>query len=148
MKNLGKTTQSDNDVQTAYSVLYELIDSFGFNNLITYGKAIVVLAKRFYNQEINGGVPSSNCKITTSGYIEDFLSSDYGKPAYNNLVFYIRCADLEPLYAYPVFYPYNATELVQLRLDSNNKLCFLRGTDYYTLSENGIVVKKLDTLFS
>ena len=159
MENYGNTTSKNGNLQTKDSVLNQLIDYVGFPNLMRFGIAIVEIARKMYNQEIVFGKSTikHNLRITSTGYLKDFTAADFGTTRYNNLVQYIQQSDDTGEYEddwpsgrfmFPAFYPYHRRELVQLRLDSNDNICFMRGTDYYTLASTGMEVKHLDTLFT
>ncbi len=157
MEIFGNTTSKNSAIQTKYSVLYQLIQYIGFQNILLFGVDIVEIVRKMYNQEIvfdnSAGTINHNFRITSTGYLKDFTANDFGTQRYNDLVYYIKISDDEDDWKHekfrlPAFYPYNTGELVQLRLDSNDNICFMRGTDYYTLASTGLEVKHLDTLFT
>lgn len=143
MENLGSKTQQ-NDIQTRDSVLNGLIDFFDFGNLLTYGSAVVDLARQWYYD--NGG------KITSSGFLKDYVGADYKNAAYRKIADRIEYgqrtsqgrSDVND--NKPCFYPLNQYELVQLSVDANGDLCFLQGCYYLTLTAFGISKKKITTL--
>ena len=157
MEIFGNTTSKNSAIQTKYSVLYQLIQYIGFQNILLFGVDIVEIVRKMYNQEIvfdnSAGTINHNFRIRSTGYLKDFTANDFGTQRYNDLVYYIKISDDEDDWKHekfrlPAFYPYNTGELVQLRLDSNDNICFMRGTDYYTLASTGLEVKHLDTLFT
>ena len=153
MENYGNTTSKNGSLQTKYSVLNQIVNFLSIKNIVDYGAVLVELARRMYKGEVSvwGNPYPPNLCVTSTGYLCDYVSANYNIPQYQSLVRYLQTGD-DPnsdLYRpYPAFYPYSRHELVQLRLDSNDNICFMRGTDYYTLASTGLEVKHLDTLFT
>ncbi|MCQ2959541.1 MAG: hypothetical protein MJ198_05060 [Bacteroidales bacterium] len=144
MKDLGSKTQQD-DIQTRDSVLNGLIQFFDFGNLETYGSAVVDLARQWYYD--NGG------KITSSGFLKDYIASDYKNAAYNKIVDRLEYGQMIAENTHgdvndnkPCFYPFNQYELVQLSVDGKGDLCFLQGCYYMTLTASGIKKQKITTI--
>ena len=142
MKHLGKIV-NDLALQTKDSILHKLIDYFTFDDLIKYGKILVGLSKNFFR---------TYYLLSPTGYLKDYDGTWYGTTSYVGMVDRIKNgtheSNLAPIEQPCWYYPLNEFVLVEMHIDSNDKLCFLHGTDYYTLDSTGLVVRKLDTFLS
>ena len=142
MKNLGKIINGF-ALQTKDSVLHKLINYFTLEDLVNYGKVLVGLAKNYYRNFY---------LLSPTGYLKDFDGTWYGTTSYDLMVDRLKNgtgeSDLAPNEQPCWYYPFNEYVLVEMHVDSNDKLCFLHGTDYYTLDSTGLVVRKMDTLFA